>query len=705
VRKNFTPVPIYLPSVKVGADGVAKIKVKLPDTLTVFKLRAKAVSGADRFGYATGEMLIRQEIVAQPALPRFLRPGDRFDAGLIARVVEGPGGGGKASFLAQGLALDGAGPQGVTQTFAWDGKPARLAVGAAALDPKAGADRVKLRFSVTRDADQARDAVEIDLPVKPDRSLVRRYDIVEIAAGATVDLAAAPADARAGTFRRTLAVAADPAIVKLVAGLDALIEYPYGCTEQRISLASAGVALKAFTPIMTATGLDKRIALDVKNTQQAIDQAVDVDGLVAFWPRARGNVSLTAWAYSFLIAAKRAGEPIDDKLADRLAAVLKQSLRSDYPRLMTGEELRERVEALIALSDGGKADEAYVAELARRADFMPAISVAEMASAAARAPNVDRRTVAQLLETMWSRVRIVSRNGQPAYGGQAADGGSPRILPSETRSLAEMTRAVALAAPEDPRFPVLRDGLMRLGEGDGWGSTNATSAAVRALATAWRRPAKPIVLRLAQGASQQALTLDANTPVLRTTSEETGAATIANTGSEPVVVLVDTHWEPAESGAKAQGYSNGFAIARSLAKIAGDAPPQKLGANAAGALQAKVGDVIEETVEVVNPEDRTFVAIALPLAAGFEPLNPNLATAPAEAQPSAPPTLAPTWVSFGDDRVFYAYDALPKGNYRFVFRVRAQTAGTFTQPPGTVETMYQKGLQGASAGAQVVVAR
>ena len=31
VRKNFTPVPIYLPSVKVGDDGVAKITVKLPE--------------------------------------------------------------------------------------------------------------------------------------------------------------------------------------------------------------------------------------------------------------------------------------------------------------------------------------------------------------------------------------------------------------------------------------------------------------------------------------------------------------------------------------------------------------------------------------------------------------------------------------------------------------------------------------------------
>jgi len=699
VRKNFTPVPIYLPGVKIGADGVAKIKIKLPDTLTVFKLRAKAVSGPDRFGFATGEMLIRQALVAQPALPRFVRPGDAFDAGLIARVVEGPGGAGRATFAADGVKLASA-----EQAFAWDGgKPMRIeskaSVGEDRIDP------VKLTFGVTRDADKARDGVELTLPVKPDRAPVRRYEMVDIPAGASKTLAAAPADVRAGTFRRTLALAADPAIVRLIAGLDALIEYPYGCTEQRISLASAGVALKNFTPIMSAVGLDKRIGQDVKNTAVAIDQAIDSDGLVAFWPRAKGNVSLTAWAYSFLVAAKRAGEPVDEKLTERLANVLKLALRSDYPRLMGGQELRERVEALTALADGGKLDESYVAELARRADFMAPVSVAEMASAATRAPNVDRRTVASLLETMWGRVKIVSRNGAPAYGGIAGDSDDPRILPSEARSLAEMTRAVALGAPDDPRFPVLRDGLMRLGEGDGWGSTNATSAAVRALAAAWRRPLAPITLTLSEGSAVKALTLDANNPVLRVVSEAPGAVALANTSKEAIVVLVDTRYESSEPGAKAQAFSNGFALSRSLAKVVPNAPPEKLTAGADGAIAVKVGDVIEETVELVNPQDRTHVAIALPLAAGFEPMNPNLATAPAEAQPSSAPTLSPTWTSFGDDRVFYAYDSLPKGNYRFVYRVKALISGTFTQPQGLAETMYQKGLQGASAGARIVVAR
>ena len=107
-------------------------------------------------------------------------------------------------------------------------------------------------------------------------------------------------------------------------------------------------------------------------------------------------------------------------------------MRSDYPRLLSGDELRERVEALSALAEGGKLDDSYVAEFSRRADFLPNISVAQMASAAALLPNVDQRAVAALIDTMWSRVKFASRNGVQVYAGQAAESASPIILPSET---------------------------------------------------------------------------------------------------------------------------------------------------------------------------------------------------------------------------------------------------------------------------------
>ncbi|CCJ06532.1 alpha-2-macroglobulin [Methylocystis sp. SC2] len=699
VRKNFTPVPIYLPSVKVGPDGVAKIKVQLPDTLTVFKLRAKAVSGPDRFGAAGGEMLIRQALVAQPALPRFIRPGDAFDIGLVARIVEGPGGAGKASIAAPALTLSGE----TSRKIDWaQNKPVRVDLRAQA--PAQLAGDATLAFRIERDGDRAKDAVEIALPVKQDREATRRFELVEIAPGETKTLAPIGEPARPGSFSRETIVAADPSIVKLVAGLNGLVEYPYGCTEQRLSLARGGLALKSFAPILAAAGLEDRVSANVKSTAQIIDQSIDADGLVAFWPRARGTVSLTAWAYDFLARAERAGEAIDKTLLDRLANILKLSLRSDYPRLLSGDESRERVEALSALAEGGKLDESYVAEFARRADFLPNISVAQMASAAARLPNVDQRAIASLVDTMWSRVKFASRNGVQVYAGQAAESASPLILPSETRSIAEMTRAAALTASGDPRANALRDALLRLGEGDGWGTTNANAAAIEALAEGWRRPVAPIAVTVNDGGQDRALTLDASNPVARHVTKTDAPLKIANGSNAPLVAMIETSYMPVEPGAKAQPTSDGFTITRQSWRIGSGKAPEKIDSRD-GVLDVKQGDLIEETAELVNPEDRTHVAISIPLAAGYEPLNPNIATAPAEAQPSTAPTLQPSWVSFGDDRVFYAYDSLPKGTYRFAFRLRAQTAGAYTQPPALVEAMYKKGLRATSAGARVEIGK
>ena len=433
VRKNFTPVPIYLPSVAVGADGVAKIKVKLPDSLTVFKLRAKAISGPDRFGYATGEMLIRQELVAQPALPRFVRPGDTFEASLLGRIVEGPGGAGRVNIAANGLSLGGAGEQ----RFAWQqNRPARIDFPVTVQEPSPGHDQVQLRFQLKRDADGASDTVQIDLPVQPDRPPLRNYDILEVAAGANVSLPAIADTPRPGSFQRRITVASDPALIRLVAGLEYLVAYPFGCTEQRISLASASLAMKPFAPVLAAAGLEGRLAADVRNTARVIEQSLDPDGLVAFWPRARGNVSLTAWAYQFLVAAGKAGEPVDKSLTDRLANVLKLSLRSDYSRLLSGQETRERVEALTALGEGGQLDEAYVAELSRRAEIMPNATLAQITALVAGLPGNDRRVLDGLTETpVVARENPLARRapGLCGTGGRWRQSADPAFRDAQSR--------------------------------------------------------------------------------------------------------------------------------------------------------------------------------------------------------------------------------------------------------------------------------
>ncbi|HXU29177.1 MAG TPA: hypothetical protein VN851_01255, partial [Thermoanaerobaculia bacterium] len=147
-------------------------------------------------------------------------------------------------------------------------------------------------------------------------------------------------------------------------------------------------------------------------------------------------------------------------------------------------------------------------------------------------------------------------------------------------------------------------------------------------------------------------------------------------------------------------------VTRELLKIAGDGPAERTALAEPGkTVTYAIGDVIEEHIRVVNPKDRNFVAIAVPLAAGVEPLNPALATAPPEAKPSAPPTRKPSYAAFLDDSVTYFFDTLPKGTFDFYFRTRATTEGTFLQPAARAEMMYDGSVTGTSPGARVEVKR
>lgn len=91
IRKDFKSVPYYEPHLVVGPSGTVTVKVKLPDNLTVFKIRAKAAAGPDRFGSGVGEVAVRLPVVVQPSFPRFVRAGDQFEATAFGRAVEGVG--------------------------------------------------------------------------------------------------------------------------------------------------------------------------------------------------------------------------------------------------------------------------------------------------------------------------------------------------------------------------------------------------------------------------------------------------------------------------------------------------------------------------------------------------------------------------------------------------------------------------------------
>src|SRR5215469_5978641 len=156
-----------------------------------------------------------------------------------------------------------------------------------------------------------------------------------------------------------------------------------------------------------------------------------------------------------------------------------------------------------------------------------------------------------LLDALWGRVHTLSRGGRLVYAGLADTSGNPLILPSETRSLAEVTMAVAMSSPDEPRLKMLRDGLIGLGAGDGWGSTNANAAALRALAASWAPPAQAVPVAVAFGGETQSATLDRDRPLRRWTSDRALPVRLENRGTTPIAALSDLSYVPAEPGSAA----------------------------------------------------------------------------------------------------------------------------------------------------------
>jgi alpha-2-macroglobulin len=717
VRKNFLTVPYYNPAIEIGPSGAVTVTVQMPDNLTNFKLRAKAAAAnGNRFGFGTGMISVRLPLIVQPALPRFVRPGDTFVAVGIGRVVEGPGGAGTAEIRMEGAKTTAA----TVKKLDWQpNAPQRIEVPVEVVTPpydqngKLTRTSVAFTMGVSRTADGASDAFKVSLPIKDDRDAVKSRVMADLVAGAPLNLPAISEAARAGTIRREILVSNEPGIVKMAAGLDFLLQYPHDCTEQRLSRARAMLALRKFRTLLQQRGADSNLDRGVKETVERLKSVVDGSGLVAYWPGSSGYVTLTAWSLMFLVEAEEAGFKVDASLKTQLKNSLQQAVRSDYTHFVSGEAWEERTWALSALYNAGEKAPAYLDELGRDSRYLDLEGSAELLLAYARGGQSDSTAARALGTKLIGGVIFRLYQGHEMYGGLQAlhDSHNSLILPSETRTLAELTRSLFRAEGKHPRLQLLTDALVTLGRDDSWGSTNASASALLALSEVLSgagraTETRTVSLRLDGKDSQ--LTVKPDQPLASMTSTSGGAVEVnAQAGKDAVLLRSELSYIPAADGSTVAATSTGFVVTREWQLVrGGDRPAEVTVLKAPGTtLSVSVLDVVEEHVQVINPKDRNYVAVVVPLAAGMEPLNPALATAPPEAMPSGRLSRPPTYAAFMDDQVTYYFDTLAKGTYDFFFRVRASVSGRFIQPPARAEMMYDMAVRGSSPGAMVEVAR
>jgi hypothetical protein len=172
----------------------------------------------------------------------------------------------------------------------------------------------------------------------------------------------------------------------------------------------------------------------------------------------------------------------------------------------------------------------------------------------------------------------------------------------------------------------------------------------------------------------------------------------------PVSVRVQQKFLPAGIGSSVEPKKDGFIVSRSLSWIHSDGSAITHHDDKAGAvLSVPLGEILELHAQIVVDEVRHHVALVVPIAAGLEPLNPNLETAGSDAKPSQSDSFAPTFVQRLDSEVRYYFTELPRGTHTFHFRVRASSEGKFVHPPPYAEQMYREEVRGRGAGMKIVV--
>ena len=182
---------------------------------------AIATTAGDHYGFGKTNVVTSKRLMARPALPRFLRAGDAFEAGVVVSAK----GFGPAPVTVRAAAF-GLQAQGGLARAVQLGRDQSLEVRFPFRAERAG--KATLRFEVQ--AEKERDAVEVERRVDTPAVLeaVALYGETKAAAAEKLgDLSQIRRDV--GSLELSVA---STALVGLDAGAEQLIEYPYGCTEQ-----------------------------------------------------------------------------------------------------------------------------------------------------------------------------------------------------------------------------------------------------------------------------------------------------------------------------------------------------------------------------------------------------------------------------------------------------------------------------------------
>ncbi|MBP0446110.1 alpha-2-macroglobulin family protein [Roseomonas sp. SSH11] len=640
-------VALFSGVVAVGPDGRAVVPLELPEFNGELRLMAVAWSG-DRVGSATRSVTVRDPVVAEALLPRFMAPGDEARMPVLLHNLDLPAGAVAASVSVEGpLAVEGGNALGGTLAQGQRSLPA-------ATLRATGAGEGIVRLSVSGPGGYAA-THESRMTLRSPRPLAREVVTASLAPNAAAQVAPDLARFYAGTatVRGTWGqpVRYDPAALMQVN-----LDFPFACGEQ------------AASRLLALIGFEGEAERELK-MQRSVAQILDkqrFDGSLALWsaggPQDR---FVTVYGAEALLRARAAGVTVPDAPLEALLSTIREEADTSY----YDEPFDKAVQAyrLHVLAMAGRALPGAARRLFEILDQLPTpLAKAQLGAAFARMGDGARAEEA-------FAAALAAPGRRPWY----------QDYGNATRD----SLAVALLLKESGVLPGrLAEALGRVPGAELTPETASTQEATWAvlLASSLGRDGRPVRIALAGRNLPQA-------PVVSAVLD--GRAEVRNLGDRAVPQAVSVTGLPVQPPAAAR---QGMRITRRFFNR--DGTPLNLDTIAQNQVFLLQVEARAETGET----HRTMIQQGLP--AGWEIVG-RFPQGQVDGMPFLGELSEAEAFPALDDRFAAAVTLTPEQPLaRFAVRIRAVTAGRFELPGAEVRDMYRPGIFARQNPGRVAVA-
>ncbi len=754
VRTDFSALALFAPSVVTDAAGKAQVEVKLPDSLTRYRVMAVAVSGGKQAGLGESAITARLPLMVRPSAPRFLNFGDRFELPVVVQnQTDAPM---TVSVVARAGNARFTGASSVqVEVPANDRREVRFPV----TTVSAGTARFQIGASGAHTGAADRnwvDAASVELPVwtPATAEAFATYGVLDSGS------IAQPLIAPTGVYTQFGGLEITTSSTALQALTDAVIylrDYPFDCAEQISSRMLGIAALRDVLSAFQAEGLppadELRASVDADIARLRTLQ--NPDGGFPLWRRGDPDWPYVSVHVAHALQRARSKDfAVPVEMMELSRAYLREIDRhipaeygplarntivaySLYVRKQMGEADLARARKMV--DDALSATPPDSAKLSAEGLGWLQFVLAGDPGSEIQLTNLRRHFDNQVVETAGA-----AHFGTP-YGEQGY-----LLLASDRRADAVILEAMMADRPQSDLIPKLVTGLLAHRKAGRWSNTQENVFVLLALDkyfNTYEAQTPDFVARMWLGAQYAGQSEFRGRTTERSLVKVPMSMLVGGTGQQNVIVSKDgdgrlyyrlgLRYAPSDLDLKPADY--GFTVERRYEAVDNAADVTQ---DANGVWHVKAGARVRTQITLVAPTRRYHVALVDPLPAGFEAQNPELAvtgSAPTEppqgaitpsmaavapggrpgpaaaprivasaAQPAAPKGwwFWRTWYehqNLRDDRAEAFRSLLWDGVYSYSYVSRATTPGEFIVPPARAEEMYSPETFGRTGTDRVVV--